>query len=51
MQYIFRRNVVKIRYRSFAENGNCKKKEDFHDFISSFGLGVRAEVHVQWHGS
>lgn len=51
MRYIFRRNIVKIRYRSFAENGNCKNKEDFHDLISSFGLGVRAEVQVQWHGS
>lgn len=59
---VSRRNFVKTgygcllffsRYRSFAESGNYKKREDniFMTSLNVSGSGVRAEAQVQWSGS
>lgn len=59
---VSRRNFVKAgygcllsfsSYRSFAESGNYKKREDniFMTSLNIFGLRVRAKAQVQWSGS
>lgn len=59
---VSRRNFVKTgygcllsfsSYRSFAESGNYKKREDniFMTSLNIFGLGVRVKTQVQGSGS